>query len=81
MEKEADEQLYNYTDCLRTEYKDLTKLKGSFECLDIYINNRLKRINQYDNTSHKPKEAESPKENAERVYIDNSIRNYPPLSH
>ena len=30
MEKETDEQLYNYTNCLRSEFKDPDRLEGCF---------------------------------------------------
>ncbi|KEY59309.1 putative type VI secretion system effector [Serratia sp. DD3] len=70
MEKETDELLYNSTDCLRKEYKDFVSLKRSFEHLEIYIKNRIEQISQYDNTPHQPKDAESAKNIAERVYID-----------
>ncbi|MBU9816609.1 hypothetical protein J1781_17360 [Rahnella sp. C60] len=70
MEKETDEQLYNYTSCLRSEFKDPDRLEGCFASLNIYIASRTESINEYDETYHSSNATESSEERQNREYID-----------
>ena len=70
MEKETDEQLYNYTSCLRSEYRDLERLEVSLDCLDIYIEHRSEKINEYDDMPSPPPEEVSSAEAYKRMFID-----------
>ncbi len=70
MEKETDEQLYNYTSCLRSEYRDLERLEVSLDCLDIYIEHRSEKINEYDEMKNPTSEEESSAEAYKRMFID-----------
>ena len=70
MEKEKDEQLYNYTSCLRSEFKDPDRLEGCFASLNIYIASRTESINEYDETCHSSNATESSEERQNREYID-----------
>ncbi|MBF7958159.1 putative type VI secretion system effector [Rahnella victoriana] len=69
MEKETDEQLYNYTSCLRSEYRDLERLEVSLDCLDIYIEHRSEKINKYDDMPSPPEEVSS-SEAYKRMFIN-----------
>ncbi|MFD3246721.1 putative type VI secretion system effector [Rahnella aquatilis] len=70
MEKETDEQLYNYTSCLRSEFKDPDRLEGCYASLNIYITSRTESINEYDETYHSSNATESCEERQNREYID-----------
>ncbi|WP_415838646.1 putative type VI secretion system effector, partial [Rahnella victoriana] len=70
MEKEKDEQLYNYTSCLRSEFKDPDRLEGCFASLKIYIASRTESINEYDEICHPSHATESSEERKNREYID-----------
>ena len=70
MEKETDEQLYNYTSCLRSEFKDPDRLEGCFASLKIYIASRTESINEYDEICHLSNATESSEERQNREYID-----------
>ncbi|WP_337264548.1 MULTISPECIES: putative type VI secretion system effector [unclassified Serratia (in: enterobacteria)] len=70
MENETDSQLYNYTSCLRSEYKDPARLEGCFRSLRIYLENRKRQINEYDNKVHSLKNVEPTQEKDEREYIE-----------
>ncbi|MBU9816611.1 hypothetical protein J1781_17370 [Rahnella sp. C60] len=70
MEKETDEQLVNYTSCLRSEYRDLERLEVSLDCLDIYIEHRSEKINEYDEMKNPIQEEESSPEAYKRMFID-----------
>ncbi len=70
MEKETDEQLYNYTSCLRSEFKDPDRLEGCFASLEIYIASRTESINEYDEICHSSNATESSEERQNREYID-----------
>ncbi len=70
MEKETDERLVNYTSCLRSEFKDLDRLEGCFNSLDIYIENRSKKIKDYDEMIHSISQEESLTKVSKRMFID-----------
>ncbi|MBF7958160.1 putative type VI secretion system effector [Rahnella victoriana] len=70
MENETDERLVNYTSCLRSEFKDLDRLEGCFNSLDIYIENRSKKIKDYDEMIHSGSQEESSAKVSKRVFIE-----------
>ncbi len=70
MENETDERLVNYTSCLRSEFKDLDRLEGCFNSLDIYIENRSKKIKDYDEMIHSSSQEESSAKVSKRVFIE-----------
>ena len=70
MENETDERLVNYTSCLRSEFKDLDRLEGCFNSLDIYIENRSKKIKDYDEMILSSSQEESSAKVSKRVFIE-----------
>ncbi|KEY59308.1 putative type VI secretion system effector [Serratia sp. DD3] len=70
MEKETDSDLYNYTSCLRNEYKDPVRLWSCLESLKIYYKSCEESITEYDTNPQTPIELESDKETHWRKYID-----------
>ena len=70
MEKETDERLVNYTSCLKSEFKDLDRLEGCFNSLDIYIENRSKKIKDYDEMILSSSQEEYSAKVSKRVFIE-----------